>query len=49
MERTLAILKPDSAAAGKAGAMIAKLQEEGFVVPGDQDAAVDGSAGPGVL
>lgn len=34
MERTLAILKPDSVAAGKAGAMIAKLQEEGFVVRG---------------
>jgi nucleoside-diphosphate kinase len=34
MERTLAILKPDSVAAGKAGAIIAKLQEEGFVVRG---------------
>jgi nucleoside-diphosphate kinase len=34
MERTLAILKPDSVAAGKAGAIIAKLQEEGFVVSG---------------
>jgi nucleoside-diphosphate kinase len=34
MERTLAILKPDSVAAGKAGAMIAKLQEEGFTVRG---------------
>lgn len=34
MERTLAILKPDSVAAGKAGAMIAKLQDEGFAVRG---------------
>src|SRR4029078_8164820 len=34
MERTLAILKPDSVAAGKAGAIIAKLQDEGFVVRG---------------
>jgi nucleoside-diphosphate kinase len=34
MERTLAILKPDSVAAGKAGAMIAKLQEAGFAVRG---------------
>jgi nucleoside-diphosphate kinase len=34
MERTLAILKPDSVAAGKAGAMIAKLQDEGFTVRG---------------
>jgi len=32
MERTLAILKPDSVAAGKAGAMIAKLQDAGFAV-----------------
>jgi len=34
MERTLAILKPDSVEAGKAGAIIAKLQDEGFVVRG---------------
>src|SRR6476620_1325500 len=34
MERTLAILKPDSVAAGKAGAIIAKLQDEGVVVRG---------------
>jgi nucleoside-diphosphate kinase len=34
MERTLAILKPDSVAAGKAGAMIAKLQDAGFAVRG---------------
>lgn len=34
MERTLAILKPDSVAAGKAGAIIAKLQDEGFNVRG---------------
>jgi len=34
MERTLAILKPDSVEAGKAGAIIAKLQGDGFVVRG---------------
>jgi nucleoside-diphosphate kinase len=34
MERTLAILKPDSVEAGKAGAIIAKLQDDGFVVRG---------------
>jgi nucleoside-diphosphate kinase len=34
MERTLAILKPDSVEAGSAGKMIAKLQEEGFKVLG---------------
>jgi nucleoside-diphosphate kinase len=34
MERTLAILKPDSVEAGKAGAIIAKLQADGFVVRG---------------
>lgn len=34
MERTLAILKPDSVEAGKAGAIIAKLQNDGFVVRG---------------
>jgi len=34
MERTLAILKPDSVAAGSAGKMIAKLQDEGFKVLG---------------
>ncbi len=34
MERTLAILKPDSVAAGSAGKMIARLQEEGFAVLG---------------
>ena len=34
MERTLAILKPDSVAAGKAGAIIAHLQVAGFVVRG---------------
>jgi len=34
MERTLAILKPDSVAAGKAGAIIALLQDAGFVVRG---------------
>ncbi|HBL29982.1 MAG TPA: nucleoside-diphosphate kinase [Acidobacteria bacterium] len=34
MERTLAILKPDSVAAGSAGKMIARLQEEGFAILG---------------
>jgi len=34
MERTLAILKPDSVAAGSAGKMIARLQDEGFAVRG---------------
>ena len=30
MERTLTILKPDSVAAGKAGAILAQLEKEGF-------------------
>jgi len=30
MERTLAILKPDSVAGGKAGAILARLEKEGF-------------------
>lgn len=34
MERTLAILKPDSVEAGSAGKMIAKLQDEGFKILG---------------
>jgi nucleoside-diphosphate kinase len=34
MERTLAILKPDSVEAGSAGKMIAKLQAEGFKILG---------------
>jgi nucleoside-diphosphate kinase len=34
MERTLAILKPDSVEAGSAGKMIAKLQDEGFKLLG---------------
>jgi nucleoside-diphosphate kinase len=33
-ERTLTILKPDSVSAGKAGAMLARLEEEGFRVLG---------------
>ena len=33
-ERTLAILKPDSVAVGKAGAILARLEEEGFRVRG---------------
>jgi nucleoside-diphosphate kinase len=34
MERTLAICKPDTVEAGKAGAVIAKLQADGFTVRG---------------
>ena len=34
MERTLAILKPDSVEAGSAGKMIAQLQGEGFKILG---------------
>jgi nucleoside-diphosphate kinase len=34
MERTLAILKPDSVEAGSAGKMLAKLQDEGFNILG---------------
>src|SRR5438552_1543865 len=32
VERTLAILKPDSVASGKSGVILARLEEEGFVV-----------------
>ena len=34
VERTLAILKPDSVASGKSGVILARLEEEGFVVRG---------------
>ena len=34
MERTLTILKPDSVGAGKAGAILAHLEKEGFRVVG---------------
>jgi len=34
MQRTLAILKPDSVAAGNAGNILAHLQREGFVILG---------------
>lgn len=34
MDRTLAIIKPDAVAAGHAGRIIAKLQDEGFFVRG---------------
>jgi nucleoside-diphosphate kinase len=34
LERTLAIFKPDSVAAGKSGAILARLEDEGFVVRG---------------
>jgi nucleoside-diphosphate kinase len=30
LQRTLSIIKPDAMEAGKAGAIIARLQEEGF-------------------
>jgi nucleoside-diphosphate kinase len=33
-ERTLAICKPDSVSAGKAGAILARLEEEGFQIRG---------------
>lgn len=33
-ERTLAICKPDSVSAGKAGAILARLEEEGFRIRG---------------
>ena len=34
VERTLAILKPDSVSAGKTGAILARLEEEGLTVRG---------------
>jgi len=34
MERTLTIIKPDAVAAGKAGAILAHLEKEGFRVAG---------------
>lgn len=34
LQRTLCIIKPDATEAGKAGAIIARLQEEGFVIAG---------------
>ena len=34
MERTFAILKPDAVAANKAGAILAKIQENGFKILG---------------
>ncbi|HEY3172051.1 MAG TPA: nucleoside-diphosphate kinase [Thermoanaerobaculia bacterium] len=34
IERTLAILKPDSVTAGKSGTILARLEDEGFVVRG---------------
>jgi nucleoside-diphosphate kinase len=34
MERTLAIIKPDAVAAGHAGAIIAKIEENGFKIRG---------------
>ena len=34
MERTLTILKPDSVSAGKAGAILAHLEKEGFRIVG---------------
>jgi nucleoside-diphosphate kinase len=34
IERTLAICKPDSVSAGRAGAILARLEEEGFRIQG---------------
>ncbi|MDQ5858601.1 MAG: nucleoside-diphosphate kinase, partial [Acidobacteriota bacterium] len=34
IERTLAILKPDSVGAGRSGAILARLEEEGFRLRG---------------
>ena len=34
MERTFAIIKPDAVAAGKAGAILAKIEENGFKILG---------------
>ncbi len=34
MEKTLAILKPDSVAAGNGGKILARLEEEGFTIRG---------------
>ena len=34
LERTLAIIKPDAMASRKAGAIIARIEEEGFVIRG---------------
>ena len=34
MERTFAIIKPDAVAAGKAGAILAKIEENGFRIRG---------------
>ena len=34
IERTLAIFKPDAVAAGNSGAILARLEEDGFVVRG---------------
>ncbi len=34
MERTFAIIKPDAVAAGKAGAILAKIEENGFRIVG---------------
>lgn len=34
MERTFAIIKPDAVAAGKAGAILAKIEEQGFKILG---------------
>jgi nucleoside diphosphate kinase len=32
MERTFAIIKPDAVAGGKAGAILAKIEENGFKI-----------------
>jgi nucleoside-diphosphate kinase len=40
LQRTLAIIKPDAMAAGHAGAIIARLQEEGFAIVGMRQLAL---------
>ena len=49
MERTLTILKPDSVAAGKAGAILAHLEKEGFRLHRAQEDAAVARAGARVL
>ena len=49
LERTLTILKPDSVTAGKAGAILAHLEKEGFRFLGHSADAPVAGAGPGLL
>ena len=45
MERTFAIIKPDAVAAGKAGAILAKIEENGFQDSRNEDDAAEPGAG----